>query len=108
MASIEQNFNSKIITAHAGGGQKDAVQIIKRYTLVSVVATALDSVKMLAFIPGNEPFEIKNNGANTLNIYPKEGEHFYGKVVNIPIPLAPGNRIVINCYAKEKGIGRYL
>lgn len=107
MAAIENSCNNKKIVAFAGGGQTKATQVTKKNTIIEMCATAYDSIKTVAAVPGNEPFTVINKGKFVCNFYPKDGEKWFGKGVNIPLPLNPGNSITYNCYQNEKGINRY-
>lgn len=107
MASIENSSDNRKVTAFAGGGQTNAVQIIKNHTIIETCATAYDSIKATAAIPGNEAKTVINKGKFICNFFPKEGEKWFGKAANIPLPLNPGSSLTYNCYQNEKGINRY-
>ena len=79
------------ITALAGGGQANAVVLSNINSIISVVATAADSVKFDSFIEGSE-VSVKNSGASALNIFPPVGGNL-GAGVNTAISLLVGDTI---------------
>ena len=56
------------ITAHAGGGQSSATQLLAAINRVNTVATAGDSVMLPAAVPGLDCIII-NHGANPMQVY---------------------------------------
>lgn len=78
------------ITATAGGASAGAYQLTKEYSVVTVAASANDSVKL----PGlNSSLigmhaRIKNNGASTIRIYPFDGQTVNGGAADAPITAA--------------------
>lgn len=68
-ATVSQNA----ITATAGGGQANAVQLKYRNSRVTVVATIADSVKLPKAIAGMQLF-VKNTAANSMNVFPFVGD----------------------------------
>lgn len=83
-AVIVQNFPaptlipfSPSLTAHAGGGKADALQLVAVINTVSTVATAGDSVKLPPAVPGTQvtinnlavrPIQVFGNGTDTINL----------------------------------------
>jgi hypothetical protein len=90
------NTTSKY-TAHAGGGQADATELVASENLVHTVASSLDSVKVIDATV-NTRQTVRNEGANTLNIYPQSGDNFVGLAADMPIPLAVGASITFVCF----------
>jgi hypothetical protein len=78
------------ITATAGGLQATAYQLSKELNWVSTVATTNDSIKLPAATSGliGEKLTIRNNGANTLRIYPFSGQTINGGAADSPVTLA--------------------
>jgi len=78
------------ITAGAGGTSAAAYQLTKEFSIVAVSASANDSVKL----PGLNAsligmhVRIKNNGANTIRIYPFDGQTINGGAADAPITAA--------------------
>lgn len=74
------------ITAFAGGGQASATALVSDLNRVTTVATAGDSVKLPAAVPGLEIVVI-NDGAASLNIYPVTGESIDALAANAAYAL---------------------
>lgn len=77
------------ITAHAGGGQANAVALTKEYSVVTTVASNNDSVKLPTAALGSH-FVVFNEGANSLDVYPATGGAINAAGTNNPINLAAG------------------
>lgn len=77
------------ITAHAGGGQASAFQLTKSYNVVTVVASAGDSVKLPASGAGAE-ITVVNIGSNALAVFPQTGDQIDGGAVNASVPVPAG------------------
>lgn len=77
------------ITAHAGGGQANAVQLTTEFNEVTVVATSGDSVKLPSAVAGLA-ITIKNNGSEALAVFPFLGDSINTGVVNASVSLSPG------------------
>lgn len=89
------------ITAHAGGGQANAVELTTQINNVTVVATAADSVKLpsvatTAAFPdgplsnlGNFVIVI-NSSATTCSVYPSTGGTINGLAANASVSVAGG------------------
>jgi hypothetical protein len=70
------------ITATAGGGQANAYQLTSEVNVISVCATAADSVKLPelnADLIGVHVL-VANNGANSANVFPASGQNASGGV----------------------------
>lgn len=81
------------ITARAGGGQASATALSYGYNEITVVATALDSVKLPAALVGAQ-VTVLNDGANIANIYGQTGATINDGAANSPVPIAPGVTLV--------------
>jgi hypothetical protein len=77
------------ITAHAGGGQANATQLTSLYNRVTTVATAGDSVKLLAGTLGQRQ-AVRNDGANPLAVFPPTGGTINNGAANASITVAVG------------------
>lgn len=77
------------ITAHAGGGQSNAVQLTTQISEVTTVAASGDSVKLLAVLPGLIQ-TVKNTGAQALAVFPATGDSINTLAVNTAVYIAPG------------------
>lgn len=77
------------ITATAGGGQGPAFQITTALARVLTVASIGDSVKLPASVAGLT-IAILNSGANSLNIFPAQGDAINALAVNAAFALASG------------------
>lgn len=73
-------------TAFAGGGQGSATQLTLDNTNVTTVATAGDSVKLPTAVVGYR-FTVKNNGANSLAVFPATSGTINGGSANASITL---------------------
>ena len=62
------------ITAHAGGGQASAYQLVPGAYMfeIDTCATTADSVKLFAAVPGHS-VAVLNAGAQTLDVYAYDG-----------------------------------
>lgn len=86
------------ITATAGGGQGPAFQITTSIARVTTVATTADSVKLPASVAGLT-IAILNSGANSLNIFPAQGDAINALGVNAAFALAAaGSTTYFICY----------
>jgi len=80
--------NLQNVVAHAGGGQALAYPLNLGINVVTVVATAGDSVLLPANVVGQTVI-VTNTGANSLNIFPFLGDNINNLGINVPYPLAP-------------------
>ena len=80
------------ITAHAGGSQINAVALKQSYNRISVCATAGDSVKMPINFAVNSIVVIKNDGAESCDVFPGLNDDI-GSGANNAIALTSGESI---------------
>ena len=79
------------VTALAGGGHSGAPLVSTPITIVTTCATASDSIRLPeGQNVGGLRFEIKNEGAENLAIYPAPAHTIEGQSAGNPITLAPG------------------
>jgi len=74
------------ITAHAGGGQANAVPLNPGYNAVSVVASGADSVVLPVDALGQFVL-VYNGGANSLDVYPASGASINELSANTPVAV---------------------
>lgn len=77
------------LTAFAGGGQANALQLAASFNEVSTVATSGDSVKLPAATPGLS-ITVKNIGAEALAVFPFLGDSINSLAANASVFIAPG------------------
>jgi hypothetical protein len=85
-------FLTDSITAYAGGGQANAVQLTTYDNIVTVCATSGDSVKLDSVFAVNTRRRITNNGDKICNLYPASGDDL-GEGVDTAYPILPGNTV---------------
>lgn len=83
------------ITAEDEGVQGDKI-LTAQVNEVSIVATTNDSITLPVAAPGRT-VNVINNGANTLKIFPAEGDNA-GAGVDVSFTLASGNNIQLIAY----------
>ena len=80
------------ITAFATGGQGSAVQLDSGSNVLGTVATTGDSVKLPPVFDINSVVFIKNDGANSADVFPATGDNL-GAGVDTAVSLASGASI---------------
>ncbi len=78
------------ITAHAGGGQANAVELTTVDNIVTTCATSLDSTKLPATFAVNTRRRIVNNGSKICALYPASGDSIDSLSANAYIAILPG------------------
>jgi hypothetical protein len=83
------------LTAHAGGGQANALQLAAVVNRVTTAASAGDSVKLVAtsgVVAGQciEQTVINAAAANSVNVYPATGDQINALGANAAFSLAAG------------------
>lgn len=89
------------ITAFAGGGASNAIQLVSEKNNITICATALDSVRTKQAILGKS-ITIKNSGAEVANVYPFQGQHFRGLGANVPVTLASNDVLEAVCFVASE------
>jgi len=92
------------ITAFATGGQANAVELSKEYSVLGTVGTTGDSVKLPATTLVGKRFVIKNAGANDADVFPSTGGDL-GAGANTAVSLAAGATITYVCTAANVFVG---
>lgn len=85
------------ITAAAGGGQANAVQLNYRTSRVTTVATGNDSVKLPKALAGMSMIVINAAAANSMNVYPSSGESINALAADTAIAVAANKHIFFTC-----------
>lgn len=85
------------ITAHAGGGQGSAVQLTSELNVVTVVASAGDSVKLPAAEVGKTITIVNVDAGEACDVFPYSGDDI-GAGANTAISLAAGAKRTYHCY----------
>lgn len=87
--TVEGNIIDSVetgISAFAGGGQASATALTKDYNIVTTVATAADSVKLLTAAVGLVQ-TVKNLGANPLAVFPFSGDAINGAAADASVTI---------------------
>lgn len=79
------------LTAHAGGGQANAVQITALQARVTVVASAGDSIILPVSQRGYQIAIVNDAAANACNVFPATGEQINGAGANVAFSLTAQN-----------------
>lgn len=82
------------LTAFAGGGQGSATLLGSSYNEFTVVATAGDSAKLMVGHPKGTKVLVKNNGANSMDIFPAVGDQIDTLGLNNAVSLSAGKAIL--------------
>lgn len=69
VGGIERHSTADALTAYAGGGQTNALQLTKGINRISTVATAADSVKLPASTAGMVVFVINGAASNSMQVF---------------------------------------
>jgi hypothetical protein len=80
------------VTAFATGGQGSATQLNRSNNVIATVATTGDSVKLPPVFIINSVIFIKNDGANSADVFPASGDDL-GAGVDTAVPLAVGESV---------------
>ena len=85
------------ITAKAGGGQDATLALSKNLNIVTIVATAADSVTLPAAVVGLR-ITIVNLGANAIAVFPYTSDSINDEVADASITQQPETTVTYNCY----------
>ncbi len=86
-----------IVTPFAGGGQGSATQMTANDNLINTVIADGDSVKLSPALK-NGSQQVRNYGANTVNIFPYSGDQIDALGLNIFYPLTAGSIVNFVCF----------
>lgn len=90
--TVYADFETDIV-AHAGGGQANATQLSSIFSTVTTVVTDDDSTKLPSAVVGMPQFQTRNDGAQTMAVYPPVGEYMNG-TLNASESVAPGETAI--------------
>lgn len=80
------------ITAFAGGGQASATALTGEFNNVTTVASAYDSVKLLAAVLGQTQ-TVKNSGASILSVFPNTDDSINALAANLSVDIPVGGEM---------------
>lgn len=89
LLNVPQTSIETGITAAAGGTQAAARQLLAAYSVISTVATAADSVKLLPAVPGIEMIVV-NDGLNSMQVFGAGTDTINGVATATGVAQAPG------------------
>lgn len=92
LLNVPQTSVETGITAAAGGTQAAARQLLAAYSVVSTVATAADSVKLLPAVPGIEMIVV-NDGLNSMQVFGSGTDTINGVATATGVAQAPGTTV---------------
>jgi hypothetical protein len=84
------------LTAHAGGGQANALQLAAGINRITVVATAGDSVKLPLAAAGGTVTVINADSTDSLNVFPFLGDTINALGANAAFALAAGKTVTFS------------
>jgi hypothetical protein len=98
------------ITAHAGGGQTNAVLLISVWNRITTVATGGDSVKLPLAIAGATIVVRNDAAANACNVYPYNATDDIivgatNETAGDPYSLVVNKEITLRCYTTGTWVG---
>ena len=83
----------KAVTAFATGGQTNAVELLETYNVVTVVATAGDSVKLPVTFAGNSIIWVSNDDStDAMDLFPGLGDDL-GQGLNTALSVTAGTTV---------------
>lgn len=85
------------LTAAAGGGQSGALQLSAYANRVTTVATAADSVRLPAALPGAQVVVINAAAANSMNVFPQTGDAINALAANTALAVAANKTLLAFC-----------
>lgn len=80
------------ITAHSGGGQGSAYQLVDDFSNVTTAAAVGDSVKLPAALAGLT-FTVANSATNSIDVFPATGDRINGASVNTALAVPAGSTL---------------
>jgi hypothetical protein len=86
------------ITALAGGGQAGTVHLLtERFSRITTVGTAADSVKLPPAVPGIDMFVVNAAAANSMNVFPSTGDAVNALGANAAFAVAANKTVHFIC-----------
>lgn len=96
--SIPCEGTADALTAHAGGTQGAALQIVAQMSRFTTVGTAADSAKLPASVAGLSLTVTNAAAANSMNVFPQTGDAINALGANAAFALAAGKTATFNCF----------
>ena len=93
----EDDTVTNTLTAYATGGQANATQLNKFINVITVCATAGDSVKLPSAEAGAECTVI-NKGATSADCFPNTDDVIGTKAANEAVPVSPNGTLFLKAY----------
>ena len=84
------------LTAYAGGGQANALQLTEKFNNVTISGTNLDSVKLPAALVGKKVYVLNSDAAQTIAVYCASGDYM-NNTLNSYKALAVGQGGFFEC-----------
>lgn len=97
IGSLPVVSSADALTAHAGGGQTNALAITTQIARVTTVASAGDSVKLPVATPGLEITVINAAATNSMNVFPATGDAINALSANSAFALAATKVVTFYC-----------
>src|SRR6185437_14171819 len=94
---IPLRSNTNAITAHAGGGQANAVALTSSINRVTVVASGNDSVRLPVSVAGMQITIINAAASNSMNLYPASGEIINALSADAALAVAANKTVIAMC-----------
>ena len=85
------------MTAHAGGGQANAVPLPTLFNRVTTVGSANDSVLLPPAIAGIEVLVVNAAAANSMNVFPSTGDAINALAANAAFAVAANKTCTFFC-----------
>jgi len=85
------------LTAHAGGGQTNALQLAAAINRITTVATGNDSVKLPISVAGLDVVVINAAAANAMYVYPQTGDIINALSANTALSVAANKTATFYC-----------
>jgi hypothetical protein len=95
------------LTAHAGGGQANALLLPSRYNRVTTVASAADSVKLQPGVPGLVQTVRNDAVTNSMQVFGSGTDTINGVATGTGVAVAAGHEAQFVCYAAPAGVGAW-
>ncbi|QAY96721.1 hypothetical protein CWB41_14075 [Methylovirgula ligni] len=90
LIEVVLNSTATNITAHSGGGQASAVELVATINRITTVAAANDSVKLAPSGPTNVVQIVINDGTNSAQVYGTGSDTINGAAAATGVALAAG------------------
>lgn len=94
--SLTQGSSQGGVTAHAGGGQANAVKLTAQFNQVTTAASAGDSVALIVSAAGANQW-VFNSGANAVQVFGQGADTINGQPAATGISLPAGHAAAFFC-----------